>query len=82
MRKWLARLSFSFLVLAAVFAWEGSRTQRGDRGAGQPWQTYALFAAAAICFGLGLRGIQERHQQADDDAGEGGDTRRNDSETR
>jgi hypothetical protein len=65
MRRWLARLSFSFMILAAVLAWEGYRTQRGDRGAGQETKTYAFYAAAAVCFGLGLRGVRERHRLLD-----------------
>lgn len=62
MRKWLARLSFSFIVVAAVLAWEGWRIRRGDRGPGREWQAYACIAGAAICFGLGLRGVRERHR--------------------
>src|SRR5688500_9684608 len=57
MRRWLARLAFSFILLALVFVWEGYRTRRGDRGPGQEGRMYAFFVAAAVCFGLGLRGI-------------------------
>ena len=63
-RRWLARLAFSFILLAVVFAWEGYRAQRGDRG--HPWKPYAFFAAAALCFGLGLRGVHERHRAVGD----------------
>ena len=66
MRRWLARLAFSFILLAAVFAWEGNRVRRGDRGPGHEWKMYAFFASAALCFGLGLRGVRERHRQFDD----------------
>ena len=66
MRKWLARLGFSFILLTIVFAWEGYRTQRGDRGPDQQAKTYALYAAAALCFGLGLRGVHERHRMLRD----------------
>jgi len=62
MRKWLARLSFSLFILAAVFAWEGYRTQRGDRGPGRQWAVYSFYVGAALCFGLGLRGVRERHR--------------------
>ena len=62
MRRWMARLSFSFVILTLVFAWEGYRTQRGDRGPDQQAKMYAFYAAAAVCFGLGLRGVRERHR--------------------
>lgn len=67
MRRWLARLGFSFILLTVVFAWEGYRIRRGDRGPGQDWKAVAFFAAAAVCFGLGLRGIRERHRMIDED---------------
>ncbi len=66
MRKWLARLSFSFIIVAAVLAWEAYRTRRGDRVPGREWQAYALIAGAAVCFGLGLRGIRDRHRLLDE----------------
>jgi hypothetical protein len=62
MRKWIGRLGFSFILLTVVFAWEGYRIQRGDRGPGHEGRMYACYAAAALCFGLGLRGVHERHR--------------------
>jgi hypothetical protein len=67
MAKWIARFAFSFILLAVVFAWEGYHTQRGDRGPAEPWKVYAFYAAAALCFGLGLRGIRERHRRMSDE---------------
>jgi hypothetical protein len=67
MAKWFARFAFSFILLAVVFAWEARRRQRGDVGPVEPWKVYALYAAAALCFGLGLRGIRERHRTISDD---------------
>jgi hypothetical protein len=58
----LARLGFSFILLTIVFAWGGYRTHRGDRGPDQQVTMYAFYAAAALCFGLGLRGLHERHR--------------------
>jgi hypothetical protein len=75
MRKWLARLSFSLIIIAAVLAWEAWRTRRGDRGPGREWQVYAFAVASVLCFGLGLRGVRERHRMLDearDDAREDG----------
>jgi hypothetical protein len=65
MRKWLARLSFSFIILTVFFAWEGYRTRRGDRGPGQEAKMYAFFTAAAVSFALGLVGVRERHRRDD-----------------
>jgi hypothetical protein len=54
MRTWLARLSFSFLIVAFVLAWQGYKTG-GSRA-----PTHYLGAAAA--FGVGLAGVRERHR--------------------
>jgi hypothetical protein len=65
--RWLARFSFSLIILTVVFAWEGYRIRRGDEGPGNEKKMYACFAAAAVCFGLGLRGMRERHRRMDED---------------
>jgi hypothetical protein len=65
MRKWLARLSFILIIVAAVLAWEAWRTRRGDHGPGREWRAYACVVGAALCLGLGLRGVRERHQPRD-----------------
>ncbi len=61
-RRWLARLSFSFLVLAVVFAWEGHRSSTGERGPEKKGNAPALYLAAALALGAGLAGIRERHR--------------------
>jgi hypothetical protein len=67
MIRWIARFAFSFILLAVVLAWEGYHTQRGDRGPAEPWKIYAFYTAAALCLGLGLRGIRERHRPTSDE---------------
>lgn len=62
MRKWLARLGFSFLILAAVLAWEGYQAQTGRLGNVPPWRATACYLGAAVLFGVGLRGVRERHR--------------------
>jgi hypothetical protein len=57
MRKWLARLSFSLIILALVLAWEGRRVARTGGGA-TPY-----YAGAVVLVALGLAGIRERHRQ-------------------
>ncbi len=56
MRKWLVRLGFSFIILAAVCVWEGRKaSERGE----SPTSRYI---AAAIFAGVGAAGIRERHR--------------------
>ena len=55
-RRWLGRLAFSFLILAAVFLWEGKRA--ADHGA----SSGSRYVAAVVLAGLGLMGIRERHR--------------------
>jgi hypothetical protein len=57
MHKWLARLAFSFLILAAVLAWTGRQAaRRGDNAT-------VYYAAAAILGAAGIIGIRERHRR-------------------
>jgi hypothetical protein len=59
MRRWLARLSFSFLALAFVLAWQGWRhSSAGAEG----WRVAALYLGAALCLAAGLAGVRERHR--------------------
>jgi hypothetical protein len=62
MQNWLARLAFPCLVLAFVLGWEGYRVRTGQvPGAGQG-RAIAYIAGAAALFGVGLRGVRERHR--------------------
>jgi len=56
MRKWLARLAFSFIILAAWQFWEGGKARQ--RGA-NPTVHYVV---AAILLGAGMAGVRERHR--------------------
>ena len=56
MRKWLARLAFSFLILAAALAWTGRQAaKRGDAATG-------FYAVAALLGAAGIIGLRERHR--------------------
>jgi drug/metabolite transporter (DMT)-like permease len=57
MRKWLARLSFSFIAIAGVCAWEAYQ------GAHAPGRQVLLAVGAAVATGIGLAGIRERARQ-------------------
>ena len=57
MRKWLARLAFSFIILAAWLVWEGRKArERGD--ANVTW----YYVGAAVLAGAGMAGMRERHR--------------------
>ena len=62
MRQWLARLSFSFIIIAAVLAWDAYRSARGHGPAKPAWRVKTQFAAAGMLVGLGLIGTRERHR--------------------
>ena len=55
MRRWLARLAFSFILIGCVLAWEARKAATAGRR-----QLYA--AAAVVAFGLGAVGVRERHR--------------------
>ena len=58
MRQWLARLSFSFFVIAAVLAWEGYKaTDRAEKV-----RASMCTAGTIVAVGLGIMGVRERHR--------------------
>ncbi len=60
MNRWLARFGFSFIILAAVLAWEGYRASGASAGT----LRIAMFlVGAAILFVLGLIGVRARHRE-------------------
>ena len=60
MRHWLARLSFPFLILAFVLAWQAwKRSQEGAGGA----RVTVMYLAAALLVGAALAGVRERHRK-------------------
>jgi hypothetical protein len=62
MRRWLARLSFSFLILAMVLAWTGYKASKlPDRGT----DVLLCYAGAGVCLALFLAGTRERHREDD-----------------
>lgn len=65
MRPWLARLSFSFFIIAAFLAWHVYQVVHGHA----PPQSHAIIflelVAAVLAFVLGILGIRERHRPRD-----------------
>ena len=64
MQRWLARFSFSFIVLAAVCFWKGytidQRNNPDERA-----KVILLWSGGGLLLGLGLAGIKARHRQGD-----------------
>ena len=61
MQKWLARLSFSLLIIAAVLVWEIYKmTQTGAEDHRVRFVIYCI--AAGACAALGMAGVRARHR--------------------
>ena len=59
--RWLARLAFSFLILAGFLVWQGYREMTTLANPAW-WRIGLYFVAAGVSVGLGVRGIRERHR--------------------
>lgn len=57
--RWLARLSFSFLVIGLVLVWEWYKLDQAGAGGARPW---LYVAGAVLCVILGVLGIRARHR--------------------
>ena len=60
-RRWLARLSFSFLVVAFFLGWEGYKRYTAAGGAAD-WRTVLDFTCAAASAALALGGLRQRYR--------------------
>jgi hypothetical protein len=65
MVKWLARFSFTFLVLAGLLLWQGYR-EMTMTSSPNTWRIGLYFVGAGVSIGLAFRGIRERHRRSDD----------------
>jgi hypothetical protein len=61
MARWMARLAYSFFILAVLLAWEGYKELTRSSHP-QTWRIALYFLAAGISVGLSFRGVQERHR--------------------
>jgi hypothetical protein len=61
-RRWLARLSFSFLVLAFFLGWEGYKRYQANASGQVDWRTLVYWFAAMLSVVLAFAGISERHR--------------------
>jgi hypothetical protein len=62
MNRWLARLSFSFLIIAAALIWEIHKII-GTAETNQTWRIVLYAVLAGICIALAAAGIRERHRR-------------------
>ena len=67
MNRWLARLSFSLLILSGLLIAQG--WQELHRPAASKWRIGLYFLSAGIGLGLSLKGVRERHRQQNSDQG-------------
>lgn len=65
MQKWLARFSFSFLIVGFYLGFEAYRAVKGQAGWVPQWRIVLYLVAAAASISLGISGIRARHRQKD-----------------
>lgn len=63
MKRWMSRLSYSFLIIAAVLGYEIYRIVSGRRDPIPGWHLAIYIAAAAACLILGLIGMRIRFEE-------------------
>lgn len=71
-RAWLARLGYSFFIIAGVLAWEIYRVLTGRAAPVPTWQLAMYILAGSMAVAMGIAGMRARHQsqhRADDPPG-------------
>lgn len=66
MRKWLSRLTFSFLIIAAACGFEAFEGFQGRRVDRPMWLTIGLTIAAVVGFACFLAALRVRHHPGPD----------------
>ena len=64
-RDWLARLAFTFFIIAALFLWQAHQA-RAVKPTPRAWIILYLLGAA-ISVALGIAGIRARHRPPESD---------------
>jgi hypothetical protein len=62
MRPWLARFSFSFLIVGMFLSYEAYKAATGRFGPVGQGRILLYVVAAAASFVLGFTGVRERHR--------------------
>lgn len=60
LERWIARFSYSFLILAFVLGWESHRRLQGW---GMDARVWAELIGAAVAAGLGMWGVRIQHRR-------------------
>jgi 4-amino-4-deoxy-L-arabinose transferase-like glycosyltransferase len=63
MERWISRLWLSFIVVAAVLAWEAYKAHSGQRGPVGQGRILLYVVGAAASFSLGMLGVRIRHRK-------------------
>ena len=63
MNRWLARLSFSFFIVAFVLIWEIYNSMTGKRGPVSQGRVALYMIACVFAIVLGVMGIRARHRE-------------------
>jgi hypothetical protein len=66
MGPWLARLSYSFFILAGLLIWQSLQALQGKMGHISNGRIALFWCGALASFGLGVAGILERHRPRHD----------------
>jgi len=62
LRRWLIRLSWSFLIVALALTYDSWRGQSGQGPYRPPWRITLQYAVAAVLFVLFIAGTKLRHR--------------------
>ena len=65
MRPWLERLALSFLIIAAVLAWEAYKGLSGRTPEMSQGRIILYLVASAMSIAMGVAGIRSRHRPRD-----------------
>ena len=60
--RWLARLSFSFFIIAAILFWEIYKTLDGRQREVSEWRIALYMIACVFAIVLGALGVRARHR--------------------
>ncbi len=65
--SWLARFSFSFVVIAMLLFWESYRAVKGQLGPLAPGRIVLFLCGGLVSFVMGMIGVRERHRMVNED---------------
>lgn len=63
MRRWMSRLSYSFLIIAGVMGYQAFEIFDGRSETAVRWQGMLFTIIAVISLGLGLLGLRIRNEE-------------------